>query len=51
MAFSEVRHLGFYPSTQVFSPPLSVDGLAYRVKAEINAIQTMSNSLLCQLMV
>ena len=43
VAFSEARHQGFFPGTPVPSPPLSVNGPANKLKAQINAISTLSN--------
>ena len=43
MAFSEARRQGFSPGTPVSSSPSSVNGSANKIKAQINAISTLSN--------
>ena len=41
--FSEAHRKGFSPNTPVSSPPSSFNGSANKVKAQINAISTLSN--------
>ena len=42
---SDTRRQGFSPGTPVSSPPSSFNGSANEIKAQINTISTLSNSI------